>query len=239
MLSRVFGLVVGSAVLAGGSGGRMLAGATGLHGPGDALPAEPLIDFGVGLSDAVVTAVQGALNRLIAKVAPVATLLARPAQDAWDLVGEFIAPAVQPIQERGRARRSLAEEEATEVAETLLPLAMDLVLDRVVIAEVLNRIDLSEVLEVALQQIDIGEVLDLIDIEEVLTATMQRVDLTEIALEYIDMRRVIDAAVREVDVTAVLRTQLEGMDLADLIRSTPTSLAGGALRQTTRFVRRG
>lgn len=236
-LERAYRLGVGSAVLAAASGGRVL-GVPG--GPfADGLPSEGVIDIGVGLSDSVFSAVQRSVDRLSRAVAPLADLL-RPALDRLaDRVAEAVSPAVEPIAERGRRRRAEAEAEMASLVESLIPDITDLMLERIDLQTVLSRIDLQELVEASLDHIDMQAVMAKMDMSQTVDQMMGQLDLTQIALDHVDMNRVMENAIKQVDMVALVRSQLEGMDLAELLIGTPTSLASGALRQTSRLVRRG
>ena len=143
------------------------------------------------------------------------------------------------MQKRGRERRLQAEVEAAESAEAMLPVVTDLLLRTIDIKELIGKIELQDVVEATIAQIDLGDMLDLMDVDAAVAATMSRIDLTELALQHMDMRRVVEAAMRDVDVVSLMRAQVEAVDIGELIRTTPTNIAGEALRQTSRLMRRG
>ncbi len=222
-----------------GGGGSLLGGALGVAVPGQQIPIDPVIDFAVGLGDIVLRGLQRAIAGSGKSVAPLTRAGRRPLLRSAQLLARRIAPLLVPVQQRGRALRAQAEQDVLVLADALLPVVTDMILERIDVAAVIDKIDLDEVIRVSAGKVDVHALFDEVEVEAAIEMTMQRVDLTDIALQYMDMRRVLDAAMAEVDVAAVVRRQLEGVDLADLIRSTPTSIAGGALRQTSRLVRRG
>lgn len=236
-LERAYRLGVGSAVLAAAGGGRVLGVPGGQFG--EALPTDEVIDFGVGLSDSLFGVVQRTVDRVSRAVAPVVGALRPPFERVLEAIGEALAPAMEPIAERGRRRRAEAEAEMASLIEALIPDITDLMLERIDLQAVLSRIDLQELVEASLEHIDMQSVMAKLDMEQAAEQMMGQLDLTQIALDHVDMNRIMDNAIKQVDMVALVRSQLEGMDLTDLLFTTPTSLASGALRQTTRFVRRG
>lgn len=232
LLERAYRLGVGSAVLAAASGGRIL-------GPAGDLPVDDLVDFGVGLSDSVFDVVQRSVAAASRTVSPVAGLVREPARRLLSGLGRMVAPAVAPVQERGRQRRAEAEAEVASLVQALIPEITDLIMERIDFDAVLAQIDLQELVEASVAHVDMASVVANLDMAEVTRAMMSQLDLTQLAVDHIDMNRIMDRAIKQVDVVALVRSQLEGVDMAELIIGTPTSIASGALRQTTRFVRRG
>jgi hypothetical protein len=242
--ARAARLGLGSAVLAVGTGGRVALGGTGFHGPGEQLPGQAVLDTALGLADLALGAAQQAGRAVDAVVAPVAQAALRPAvrTATWPAarLGRWAAPVLGPLQERGRRRREQSEREAAQTAVAVLPTALGLVLDNIDITGVmLAKIDLAELIEATFEQVDVTEIaLSKVDLERVLAASLEQLDLTKIAMEHVDLQTVVERSIAEVDVVALVRAALEGRDLAELFITTPTGLAGEALRQTSRLVRR-
>jgi nucleoid-associated protein YgaU len=242
--ARAARLGLGSAVLVAGTGGRVVLGGAGFHAPGEELPGQGVLDAVVGVADLVIDVAQrtGVVAEVV--LAPVAELAVRPAARAaarrWGALRRLAAPVLDPLQERGRARRLQSEREAAQTAAEVLPVAMELVLDNVDITGVmLSKIDLAELIEATFDQVDVTEIaLSKVDLERVLAASLEQLDLTSIAMEHVDLQAVVERSIAQVDVVALLRAALEGRDLTDLFITTPTGLAGEALRQTSRLVRR-
>ncbi len=234
-LAKALRMGLGTTLLATANGGRAVAGAQSMHGPGDALPAEPLIDFTVGLADAILVGLQRALASASPALRMMSSWLASAGRTLEPAVGQWVTQ----LQKRGRERRLQAEVEAAQSAEAMLPVVTDLLLRTIDIKELIGKIELQDVVEATIAQIDLGDMLDLMDVDAAVAATMSRIDLTELALQHMDMRRVVEAAMRDVDVVSLMRAQVEAVDIGELIRTTPTNIAGEALRQTSRLMRRG
>jgi hypothetical protein len=208
-------------------------------GSRDTLPGDEVINFGVGLRDSVFAALQRSVQTVSRALAPLAERLRAPAQRILESVAGAVAPTMEPVAERGRHRREEAEAELVALVESLIPEITDLIMERIDLQAVLSRVGLQELVEASLEHVDMTKVMSKIDMTEAVDQMMEQVDLTQIALDHVDMNRIMENAIKQVDMVALVRSQLEGVDLADLLISTPTSLASGALRQTTRFVRRG
>ena len=236
--SRSAELGLGLAVLGASTAGRAVAADTRspLHAPGEDLPAQQLVDALIGLID-VCAAVTGHWIHLAARrVAILTDPMLRVAAVAVGLTVSPIAAATrswwEPVQLRGTARREAAEREAASTIEVSLPHVMDAVLDRVdLTGSVVTKVDLAEMMTAVLERVDMVEVMtEQLDLERVIRSTFENVDMTGVALEYLDLERIVGATMDEVDLVALMRDRIEDVDVTDVIRSAPATVAGEAVR---------
>lgn len=239
-LGRLSRLGLGAAVMAAGTLGRALGEhEKPLHGPGDPVPAQEAVDVAVGIADV--------LTEALTRVFDTSESVTRPVREPTGRLGKSVlavmmspfvsavAPAVEGLAERGRARRAVAEQEVVGAVQDALPTAVAAVLEQIDLTEyALQHLDMERVLVAAFEQVDVVQIMvDNVDMDELLEATMDRVDVTSLALRHVNLQRVVEQTLAQVDMVGIVRSQLDGMDLSEIVRTAPTSVASEALRQTT------
>ena len=160
--------------------------------------AERVVDVAIGLAGVTVGAAVAAARTTHRVTAPVTRLLWRP-----PLVPERLQPAslAGRLSMVGRSDRELLMRRAEVLLDTWTP---------VVVAAVVERIDLTQLVE---EHVDLDEVVSTVDLDAAvrrvdLDAVVDRIDLDSIAakldVDAVIERADLDAAVSRVDIEAVI-----------------------------------
>src|SRR5689334_6097991 len=167
-------------------------------------------------------------------------------------VGTALTPLVvldarTTFERTGRQTRAQLGARSLELLDALVPVVLDLILDRIdLTALVLRRVDLDAVAAA----LDIGKILDRIDLNELIE---QRVDLDRVAAGLdlnavaagLDLDRVaagldvdavaarldIDRVMARVDLIGLAEFVVDGIDLPRIIRESTGSVASEGLRE--------
>ena len=202
------------------------------------------VDLATGAGVAIVGVVRRAGAATLRRTRGPAVLLGRAgAEGAVRLAGNLPAR----LRTRGAAVRgrawTLAEQRLLAAVRPVLDLVLDqidltdLVLERVDIDRIAERIDIDRILdrldltELVLQRVELDTIAEDLDVERIL----DRLDLTGIVLTRVDLDRVaagldVDAVIDRVDIIAIAEDVVDGVDLPRIIRESTGSVASESLR---------
>ena len=164
-----------------------------------------------------------------------------------------VSPAYWPetwlrdLSRRGDRRRVEVLRSLSDLLDTLVPVVVQELLDRIDLTEVVRRyVDLDRVVEdvdldAAVARVDLDAVARQLDV----AAIIERLDLTRIVREHVDLDEIVagvdlDAAAARLDIAAVIdRIDLAGiaedvidqLDLPEIIRESTGSMASDTLRE--------
>jgi hypothetical protein len=202
------------------------------------------LDLATGAGVAVVGLARRAGAATLRRTPRPAVLLGRAgAETAARLAGDLPTR----LRARGAAVRvrawTLAEQRLLATVRPVLDLVLDqidltdLVLQRVDIDRIAERIDIDRILdridltELVLKRVELDTIADDLDVERILN----RLDLTGIVLTRVDLDRVaagldVDAVIDRVDIIAIAEDVVDGIDLPRIIRESTGSVASESLR---------
>jgi hypothetical protein len=197
----------------------------------------------------------------VERVASPPTGWLRPVVRQARAVGTALTPLVvldagDSLQRTGRRARATLSTRSMELLDALVPVVLDLVLDRIdLTALVLRRVDLDRIaahldLDTTAARLDIAKILDRIDLNELIE---QRVDLDRVAAHLdldgvaagLDLDRIagrldvdavaarldIDRVMARVDLIGLAEFVVDGIDLPRIIRESTGSVASEGLRE--------
>jgi len=203
--------------------------------PPRALEALDLVVGGTAVALAVVSAVGTAVGKALEPSFLPERL--RP--------GHVMAGVLSPVIRVGRSQRARLTVEAVRQLDVVLPPAVDLVLSRLPLTDLVRRyvdldaivadVDLDAVagrldLEAIVARLDLDEIAARLDVE----AVLDRLDLTATVVNRVEFRTVVEAVLAEVDMPGIVSQVLDEIDLPEIIRESTGSMASETV-QTVRM----
>ena len=191
------------------------------------------VDVAVGLAGVTVAAAVEIVRSTQRMTAPVARLVWRPPLVPTALQPATVAGRLAGV---GRSERASMRHELDALLDVLTPVVVAAVVDRLDLTRLVEEhLDLDAVvsgvdLDAAVARVDIAAVIDRVDLDAVASrldvdAVVARADL-DAAVARVD----IDAVIARVDLVAIVEEVLEEIDLPAIIRDSTGSMASETVR---------